>query len=560
MDNKSDVVIIGGVAAGPKTGATLARRRPDLKITLFQKEEHLSYGTCGMPYFASGDINSFDDLLITSYDIPRNAEFFRKSKGFEAVTGTEVIALNRERKSVTVKTLATGETREHGYKKLILATGSNPVPSPFPVPDSPKVRPFTRPDDAIKFRQLAQTGQVGKVVIVGGGFIGCEMAEACTALWGMETVLVEKETQLLPYVLDTEMSRLVEREMLRNDIKLHLGETVEKIELNPDDNPVVTLAGGDKIAADFVFLCLGVRPEVTLAREAGLELGETGGILVDLTMQTSDPDIYAGGDCVESLNLISHKRFYIPMGSLANRHGRVIAENIAGRETEFKGAVGAFMIKAFDLNIGSVGLSERAAEKADLTARAVWASFPDKPDYYPESKTFTLKMIYDPESGRLLGLQAVGGGDICRRIDVFSSYLLREAAVDDLLDFEPGYAPPYAEAIDPLHHLAGIADAVRRGIDFVCPGTDGYDDDNITWLDVREPDEQETHPWPCGNHQKLVKITLNDLRDHLDELDKKAQIMIVCRRGPRSYQSAIILKDAGFEKVSIISGGTQASL
>jgi len=554
---KSDFVIIGGVAAGPKTAAVLARRLPETKITLFQKEKYISYGTCGLPYFASGDINSFEELTLTSYGVARTPEFFKNSKGFNVIVQAEVTAINRQAKTITVKMLETGEIIEHSYGKLVIATGANAVRPPFPVANSPRIRPFTRPDDAINFRQLAQTGQIGSAVVVGGGFIGCEVAEAAGGLWGIEVTLIEKENQLLPYVLDFEMARMVEREMHRQNIKLLTGRLVEKIEVNAEGNPVVKIKGQDDISADYVFLCLGVKPEVTLAKACGLEIGVTGGIAVNNYLQTSDSDIYAGGDCIESENRLTGKKIYMPMGSLANRHGRVIAENLAGTKTEFPGVVGAFLVKVFDINVGSVGLSEQAAKKAGFYVDTVWASFPDKPDYYPEYKTFCVKIVYD--NNKLLGLQAVGKGDIFRRIDVFSSFLQNNGTLDDLLNFEQGYAPPYSEAIDPLHHLAAIAKAKSQGLKFINPGTDleNYDGQPV-WLDIREPDEVESDKWPYAEKHKPINIPLNDLRNRIGELDVNREIVLICKRGPRSYQATLILKQAGFKNVAIIGGGVTA--
>ncbi len=561
-NKKSDVVIIGGVACGPKTAATLARRLPQATITVFQRESNISYGTCGLPYFASGDINGFEDLTKTSYDVPRTPDFFSRSKGFDVFTDTEIIAIDRERKIITAKILASGETYEHEYGTLVLATGAVHNNPPFPYPESPRVRPFTRPEDAIGFRRLAEQGQVGKALVVGGGFIGCELAEAAGSLWGIETVLVEKEPQILPYVLDPEMAAIAEREMKRQDIEVITGASVDRVELDDNGDPLVFIDGREPIAVDYVFLCMGVHPETTLATQCGLEIGESGGIIVDNQMRTSDPDIYAGGDCIETVNQITGRKFYIPMGSLANRHGRVIAENIAGNPMEFPGALGAFLVKIFDLNVGAVGLSARAAEQAGIRAETVWGSFADKPDYYPESKSMTLKLVYESETGHVIGLQAAGNGDICRRIDTMSALIQSRAKLEDVFNFEHGYAPPYAEALDPLHHLAAIAQAQSdRGIVFISPGADfsAYDSDTI-WLDVREKAEIEAEPWPMDAISgRLEAIPLNDLRGRLDELDKSCKFVIVCKRGPRSYQTAVILRQAGFERVEIISGGYQAS-
>ncbi|MBN1213601.1 MAG: FAD-dependent oxidoreductase [candidate division Zixibacteria bacterium] len=566
--NSSDVVIIGGVAAGPKTAAVLARRLADKKITLFQKEEHISYGTCGMPYFASGDINSFEELTFTSYGVPRTPDFFRHSKGFEVLTLSEVIKIDRDRKTVTVKNLKDGKITEHGYGKLVIATGSVPNRPPFECADSPNIRPFTRPADAIHFRQAAQAGRVGKVVIIGGGFIGCELVEAMVSMWGIETVLIEKEPQVLPYILDREMAEQVKHEMVRQDVEVMTGAAVEKVTLDADGNTVVSVRDREPITADYVFVCVGVHPETALANECGLVIGEAGGIEVNDQMQTSDPDIYAGGDCVELRHQLTGEKIFMPMGSLANRHGRVIAENIAGNKIKFPGVVGSFLVKVFDINVGATGLSEQVALNHGMKAVSLWGAFPDKPDYYPESKTFTLKMVYDETDSRLLGLQAVGAGDICRRIDVFASFLQRQAGTDDLLDFEPGYAPPYAEALDPLYHLASMTAAQKRGISFLKPGLDidnlmeHNDFSNVIGLDVREPEEIEAQPWTLPEKFKgqQVAIPLNDLRERLEGLDRNKKILLMCRRGPRSYQAAHILRRAGFKDVHIVSGGAQASL
>jgi len=551
------VVIIGGVAAGPKSGTVLARRMSEAEIVLFQREKNVSYGTCGLPYYASGDIGSFEELTNTGYDIPRTPEFFKKTKGITVIPEREVVEIDRSSKKVKVKDLKKNEIFEESYDKLVIATGAKPVKAPFAVPDSDKIGHFTRPEDAINFRKKAETGQVGKAVVIGGGFIGCELAEAAGSLWGIETVLIEKESQLLPYVLDQEMSLIVERELARQDIKVHLETGVEEITLSDDGNPVVHIEN-EAIEADYIFLCLGVRPETGLAEKCGLEIGTTGGIKVNQRLQTSDPDIYAGGDCIESFNLVSKKPLYIPMGSLANRHGRVIAENLAGNEETFNGVTGAFFVKVFDMNVGAVGLSEMAARKYGIETDTVWGSFPDKPDYYPEVQTLVIKLVYEKKTERLLGLQAVGKGDIFRRIDVMSTFLYDGKTVADLFDFEHGYAPPYSEALDPLHQLAGLAQARDRGIDVASFDFDAGGE--ITWLDVREPDEIASLPWPVGDNQTIKTITLNDLREHLKELDKDRQVNIVCRRGPRSYQAAVILKNAGFKKVAVLGGGTQAAL
>ncbi|MEJ2720584.1 MAG: FAD-dependent oxidoreductase [bacterium] len=627
--NRSDVVVIGGVAAGPKAAATLARRRPSAAITLFQREDYLSYATCGFPFFASGEVGAFDELLKTSWGAVRDGAYFQNAKGFTAVTGAEVLSINRGEKTVAVKMLDTGDVTAHGYDKLVIATGSTPNAPPMPVPTSECVRPFTRPADVLSFRGLAERGDIDNVVIIGGGFIGVELCEAVKDMWGIGVTLFEKQPQLLPYMLDPEMAAIVRRSLERDGVGVFVDAAVEGIDLDGDGKPVVSVAGRDPAAADYVFLCLGVHPEVTLARECGLEIGETGGIAVDRYLRTSDPDIYAGGDCVESRHRITGHPIYLPLGSIANRHGRVIGENLAGcvgagggdsagdvgeggvdgeggndgnfagndggldGEMIFPGVFGAFVLRAFETNIGGVGLSEEAARREGFHVRSVWGSFPDRPDYNPEVKTMTLKMVYEDGGERLLGLQAVGKGDIARRVDVFSSLLQHEADVEDIFDFEHGYAPPFSEALDPLHHLAGIARAVGRGVEFVGPGVGlvgsteesagpgagpmgpgvglvgpgaqfmgaGRVPDDAIVLDVREPEEAVNEPlpsWITSRAQGVVSIPLVELKARQGELDRKRPVFVICRRGPRSYQAALILEAAGFGRVTIIAAGLQA--
>lgn len=558
---KSNVVIVGGVAAGPKTAASLARRRPDWKITLFEKGEHISYGTCGMPWFASGDIPSFATLTETAWGVERTPEFFRECKGFEVVTQAEVVAVNRERKTVTVRRVDSGETFEHGYDKLVLATGSTPNKPPFECPECETVRHFTRPSDAIAFRRLAEQGKIGDAVIIGGGFIGCELADAASSLWGIETRLIERESELLPYALDDDMAIHVSNEMARNDVQTVVGVSVQGVNVDRG-RAAVEYSESDENPAegDYVFLCVGVHPETKLAQEAGLAIGATGGIKVNEHMQTSDPDIYAAGDCVESDNIVSGKPMYLPMGSLANRHGRVVAEHIATDKGRFPGVVGAMVVKVFDLNVGAVGLSERAAAAAGIKARAVVGSFTDRPDYYLEHESITVKLVYDPSDMRLLGLQAVGKGDILRRVDVFSAHLVRRATVYDLLDFEHAYSPPYAEALDPLHHLAAMAQAQEAGVEFVniVQALDEAPEDAL-WLDVRETAEVEATPMftvPTG--RCIANIPLGNLRSQLDKMDRNRDTYLVCRRGPRAYQAALLLQANGFARVRVVGGGTTA--
>ncbi|MDX9857433.1 MAG: FAD-dependent oxidoreductase [candidate division Zixibacteria bacterium] len=556
----SDVVIVGGIACGPKAAAVLARRMPDARITLFQKEPYLSYASCGMPWLASGDLEGPDVLCATQYGVKRDASFFRDTKGVFALPESEVLSINRSAKTVTVR-LANGEMIEHQYGKLVLATGALPASPPFPVPqDCPYVTSFHSLAEATQFRRHAEQGKAGRAVVIGAGFIGVELLGALGDLWGIDTTLVEAENRILPYALDPDMSAMVYRHVRAQGVTVHLGTRVDCVKTNATGSPVVSF-GNNEIETDHVFLCLGVRPNTALAQACGLELGGSGGLVVNQHMQTSDPDIYAGGDCVESHNRITGHKFYLPMGSLANRHGRVIAEHIAGGSAVFNGAVGAFVVRVGELNVSAVGLTQDQAKKAGLASEAVWGTYTDRPVYFMEHADITCKMVYSPDNLRLLGLQAVGRGDVCRRTDVFSAFLYHSGTIRDLLDHEHAYAPPFSEALDPLFHLACQATAQVRGTVFLPPDLGSDSNPVVQWLDVREADEAAAETIPDGPDAETrpwILIPMGELRHRLAELDPARPVRILCARGPRSYQAAVILRHAGFTDVAIIGGGLHA--
>jgi NADPH-dependent 2,4-dienoyl-CoA reductase/sulfur reductase-like enzyme/rhodanese-related sulfurtransferase len=476
------------------------------------------------------------------------------------MTGTEVLAIDRENKTVTVR-LGSGEIVNHGYGTLVLATGATASRPPFPCPHSERISSFHTLDDALRVRGLAEQGGIGEAVVIGAGLVGVEAVVALGELWGINQTLLERENRVLPYVLDPEMAAIVERHLTLQGVTVATGTTVERVTVE-DDHPVVHLVDGQRIVTDLVLCCLGVKPETTLARESGLAIGPTGAIVVDECCRTSDPNIYAGGDCVESIQQLTGERIYLPMGSVANRHGRVIAENIAGNPMTFPGVLGAFVLKVFDLNVGAVGISQGVADHAIPTADSVYGSFSDRPHYYPESGDVTAKLTYNAETGHLLGMQAVGSGSVVTRVDVMSSFLQRKAVIGDLLDFEHGYAPPFSEALDPLYHLACQAQAKQRGRSYIAPG-DYTAAAGTMLLDVREPDEAATDPIPSvvlEAYASMRCVPIGHLVERLKLLDREQAIAVLCKRGPRAYQAAHLLAKHGFERVSVVGGGLQALL
>ncbi len=553
-DRTLNVVIIGGVAAGPRAAARLKRLLPEANITLVNESKKLSYGACGLPYFTSGDISDINQLFKTSFGIVRNEEYFQGTKGFSVLTPYRAESINRIEKTVHVKHVEDEQERSLNYDYLIIAAGASPIRPDIPGADSDRARTFSKPDDASYYRQLAETGQLGSVCIVGGGFIGCELSESFTALWGIETTVVEKESHVLPVILDEEMAALVQAEMVKNGVTVKCGVTAADF-VEGEDSVTVNL-GEEKLSVDQVVLAVGFAPNSRLAKECGLIIGETGGISVNDHLQTSEPSIYAGGDCVESYHRILNKGVFLPLGSIANRHGRLIADNIAGREDTFPGVVGSLVVKVFDINVAATGITEKCAKENNINAASVWGSFIDKAEYYPEWKYVFCKMVYERDSGRLLGLQAIGSGDVTRRVDVFAQLLHQSAALDDLLDIEAAYSPPYATALDPLYVLGCIAkNQEEDSINAVNPkflATNEFKDAAL--IDVREDEERETEPLKIGN-TNLVEIKLGDLRSRLPDLRLDGKAMVVCNRGVRGYEAARILKNAGHTNVSYLGGG-----
>jgi len=553
-------IVVGGGAAGPKAAAVLRRRLPQASIVLFQKEELLSYARCGLPYYASGDIESLSKLTQTAYGVERNQQFFENSRGFEVRTGCVVESIDRQGKTIQVRDIENNQVFECSYNKLILATGASATLPPLELPESERIRTFHSPSDAEAFRKLAERGQVGNCIVMGGGLVGCEVAEAAGGLWGIDVTLIELQGHLLGWQLDREMSELAHIELKRQGVKVLTSTKVTRVLLSEKETPIVETDSGESLATDYLVIAAGVKPNVDLPKTCGLELGESGGIKVNARMQTSDQDIYAGGDCVESINRLTGKPCYLPMGSIANRQGRVIAENMAGNDTTFNGVIGSFMLKLFDRNIGAVGLTQRAASELGLQSSAVWGSFSDRPDYYPEHNSYTLKMVYQTNTGRLLGLQSVGAGNVARLIDVFAVYLQKEGTVEDLLDFEHGYAPAYSEALDPLYHLACMVQANEKGQSFVCPGCVGGDDSTLL-LDIRENEEVEESPLTgvlALNGRDVKQIPLGEIVNKSEGISKDSRILLVCKRGARSYQAAKILEAKGYERVDILAGGLQS--
>ena len=556
MDNHLRALIIGGVACGPKSASRLKRLMPEADITMIERGRLVSYGACGLPYYVEGTYPEIRMVSETPIGVIRDEVFFEKVKGFKAITRTEAVWIDRHQKTVGVKNLDTGTESELAYDKLILATGSSPIHPLIPGIDLGNVWYMRHPDDAKTMVEQIEAQNLRKAVIIGAGYIGVEMAEALIRR-GLEVTMVEVFDQIMPQFLDFDMATLAAKHLRQKGVDLALKETVLAVE-GKEGNVASVKTDTRKIDADLVLVGVGVRPNDQLAKEAGLTCAPKGGILINGFCRTSDPDIYAGGDCVVNHSANPHLKdsLFIPLGSTANKHGRVIADHIAGIASPFVGITGTGVCRAFDLTLGRTGLTERQAKElySDIET-VIWAG-PDRPHYIPESKPLVIKMVASRQNRKLLGVQVVGMGDATKRLDVAASAVFYGATVDQVDNIDLGYAPPYAPPIDPiattahvlLNKLNGIAKAIspleaKRRMD---------NNDDIVLLDVRSPEEFMQMRMPSD---KVVHIPLGALREKLDQLPKNKDILAFCKVSMRGYEAQRILAGAGFDRVGFIEGG-----
>lgn len=547
------IVVVGANAAGLRAAARAKRLLPDADITVIDRGKFISYGACGMPYLVSGDIDSADKLRETAYGVIRDPDFFRKAKGFEVVVQTEVERIDREARRVVCKALATGEAKEYPYDRLVLATGARPiVPGGIPG-ESTRISVFKTLEDAIFLRKALQSGKIEKVALVGAGPIGCELAEAFTAMWGAKALLIDAAPTILPAMLDPEMARIVETYLRGEGVEIHTNCPLQGV-VESAEGVTVRTSKGD-FAVDHVIIAIGVRPDSTLAAACGLKIGTTGGIAVDERMTTSDPEIFAGGDCVELTHLVSGRPIALPLGSLANRQGRVIGSNLGGGDERFRPVVGSGAVKVFDMNVSSTGLTTKAATAAGFDIGAAWGSFTDRADYYPGVENLHLKLLYDRKTTKLLGLQGYSRGEVVKRVDLFASLLKRGAKLEELLDAEFAYAPPYAPAVDPLYSLACTArNALMEGIEPLPPDADLGD---RLIVDVRRTREASDRPLP---ETETKNLPFEGFRAICDQVPKERAVACICSKGVRSSEAARILKEKGCADVRYVGGGSLMKL
>jgi len=547
------IVIIGGVAAGLKAAAKARRCDPKASIIVLERGELISYGACGMPYYVGGDVKDIDDLMKTPVGAMRNSTFFKNVKDITVLTKTEVTAIDRQSKTVKVQKRVSGEEEVIPYDKLVIATGASAIKPPLAGVELSNIYQLWHPDDAKAIRQGLEGNQFKSAVIIGAGLIGMEMAEALTK-WKIPVTVVEMKNQVFPAFLDTEIGGIVGKYVQDKGITLLMEEKV--IRFTGDTSVAAVETDKRSIPADLVILAIGARPNVELAKAAGLVIGSTGAIVVDEEMRTSDPDIYAGGDCVENVNVMSGKKVFAPMGSTANKHGRIIGENLCGGHLKFKGVLTTAVAQIHSLSVGKTGLTERDAKQLGYDYITTMVAGHDKPHYMPEAKLITVKLIVDTNTSKVLGMQAVGEGDVSKRIDVVATVLTLGGSIEDLFDIDLSYAPPYNSPIDNvvvaantlMNKLAGKF----KGISSL-EAKEKMTTGDTVFLDVRSP--EECKQIRLADYENITYIPLGQLRSRLVELNKNDEIIAFCKISLRGYEAEGILEGVGFENVKVLEGG-----
>ncbi len=556
------VVVIGAVALGPKAACRYKRLKPNAKVTMIDRSDLISYGGCGIPYYVGGEVSEAMQLRTTSFHMLRDEAFFESTKGVTAITRTEALDIDRKAKVVRTKNLETGEEGELKYDKLVMATGATPRRLHFPGEDLEGVHYVSNPHDAVQIREAVTKGEVSRAVIVGAGFIGLEMAEAFADMWDVDTTVLEISNQVMPRYLSPVLAKMAMRHMQEKGVTFCLGESIQRIEGDGRVKRVITNLR--TIETDVVVISVGVLPNDELARKAGLAVSTRGGIIVDETMRTSDPDIFAGGDCVEIRNQVSGRAFFLPMGSMANRQGRIIGTNLAGGHSRFQGAVGAFVAKIFERSIAGTGFSLQVARDMGFEADSVLLTQLDRAHFYPTKELMTLELVYERGTRRVLGIQGFAsyGDAMVSRINAVSSILQYKPTVDDLSSLELAYAPPFSSAMDILNTLGSMADNALDGRN-VGVGPEKFqelweqrDSGKYHFLDCRE--EADARPYMESNPGVWHNVPQGHIYDKVAEIPGDKTVVLVCNTGARSYEAQIMLHEKGYRNVINLHGGMAA--
>jgi len=532
------ILIVGGVAGGASAAARLRRLDETAEIIIFERGDYISFANCGLPYYIGGEINDRDDLLL------QTPESFKKRFNIEVRIRNEVTGIDSEKKQINVKNLNSGETYTESYDKLILSPGAEPIRPPIPGIDSDRIFTLRNVPDTDLINDYIDKHKPKRAVIVGAGYIGLEMAENLRQR-GMLVAIVEMVDQVLP-VIDKEMAGFIQPELQKHNVALWLNDAVANF--RPSNSRIeVGLKSGMELSCEMVILAMGVKPEVKLARQAKLVIGETGGIKVNRNLQTNDPDIYAIGDAIEVRNFALDNPTLIPLAGPANKQGRIVADNIFGRNRQYNGTQGTSILKVFDLTVAMTGASEKALAKTNMEYEKLYIHPANHVGYYPGAKQMCIKLLFTRPEGKILGAQIVGSRGVDRRIDIFAVAIRAGLTVFDLQELELAYAPPYGSGKDAVNMAGFVASNILEGTMEVTHWNQLDDADYI--LDVRSAGE-----FKRGNAPSSINIPVDELRNKLNELPKDTAINVYCAVGIRSYIACRILTQNGFIARNI-SGG-----
>lgn len=539
------ILIVGGVAGGASCAARLRRMDESAEIFIFERTGNVSFANCGLPYYIGGKIVDRQELVVAT------AERFRDTMNIEIRTRHEVERIDRTNRTIEVRNLQTGAVMKEPYDVLVLAPGAEPVRPNLPGIDLPGVFVLRNLDDVDQIHQWIAHRNVSRAVVIGGGFIGLEMVENLSHRT-INVTLLELGHQVMP-PMDPEMVAPVHEELGRQGVDLQLGNAVSAIEPGPQDTLMVVAQHDERFSAELVILSVGVKPDVKLARESGLELGSTGGIQVNDRMRTNDPAIFAVGDAVEVRDFVTGGPALVPLAGPANRQGRIAADAICGRDVHYRGTQGTAVVGVFDLTLAMTGATEKSLRRANIPFIKSYTHSMHHASYYPGAEPISLKLLFSPGDGRILGVQAVGKAGVEKRVDVLAMAIQKGATVFDLEETELCYAPQYGSAKDPVNMAGFTAANILRG-----------DVDVVHWSQWKELQSADQMPITldvrpatavaAGAIDGTIRIPLGELRARLDELPRNREIWIHCMFGQTSYNATQILRQHGF-KVRNLSGG-----